>query len=179
MSETRYFKVLGSSHQEGDVNYEKGKVVETTRDLVAMFGRNKFRPCNKKGKPIDDDEELDEAEDLEKEAEEGDLAANKKGKKTAGNKNKDPDSTHSESPEGVSEDSGESKTAYEPVKSSLGDDVTEEFGPKVVEADLAVVKKGKNFFIVDRDIPDQSLNGDEELHSKKAVEAALAKKLAK
>ena len=38
----RLFRVLGGSHDEGGKIYQKGEQVASDRDLVSMFGRNKF-----------------------------------------------------------------------------------------------------------------------------------------
>lgn len=157
-AKVRYFKVLGGNHAEGEKIYEVGKIVETTRDLIAMFGANKFKETNKKGRVLDPDE--DDATDLS-EAEEKPAAQESSEAKSEAN------------PKGTEADTN--ATQVEKIESKLGEDVSDQFGAVVSENDLAVVSKGKKFFVVDRDDPDAALNGDEELTSKKAVNVFVDK----
>lgn len=158
----RYFKVLAGNHQEGDTTYEKGKIVETTRNLTEMFGPNRFKETNSKGRVInaDDDDELeDDTTDL-------DTAAEKPAKKKASEESNEQDPKRSDA-------DSDAKTV-EKIESTLGDDVSDKFTQEVSDNDLAVVHKGKKYFVVDRDEPNSPLNSKEELTSKAAVEEFVA-----
>lgn len=168
MSEKRYFKVLGASHQEGERNFAKGKIVETERDLVAMFGANKFRETTKKGRPLHvEDEDEDEVTDLENDE---DKPASKKSSKET-KKATDAGDSKGETPQSDAESNA---PEYESIQSKLGEDVSEQFGGvKLMEQSLAVVHKGKEYHVVDRDTPDGALNGDAKLTSKAKVQEFL------
>lgn len=167
----RYFRVLNGQYEPRGINarrYNKGEVVPSTIDLVKEFGSNRFREVNAKGRAIGDadisDEEIaddeDAVTDLENESAREETKAPKKSKKDA----------KSEVPQGSddakSEDEPAESSDDDKIESSLGEDVTSEFPENVRDNDLAVVKKGKKYFVVDRDTPDTALVGKDKKEPK-------------
>ena len=159
-SKVRYFKVLGGNHSEAGITYKKGQIVPTTRDLREMFGANMFKETTKKGRSIGDEDDEDEDDvatiPLTDEQE---------------NATKKISEVESKADAGPGEKKGES---VEKIESKLGDDVSENFSSAVSDNDLAVVKRGKHFFVVDRDAPNAALNKTEVLNSEKEVEKFVA-----
>jgi hypothetical protein len=145
--------------------YNKGQIVPTNKDLVKAFGTQMFQETNKKGREIDPDEvEADDAPVQLEDARETQAA--EKTSKDA-----------SEASPAGSDDASDAD-AVEKVESSLGDDVSDKFPAKVVENDLAVLKKGKHYFVVDRDDPESPLKdgkNEVELNSHKDVVAFVEK----
>lgn len=163
----RYWKVKGANHSalNGEI-YEKGQIVPTEIDLVAQFGKNKFKEVTKKGRPIGEEDDDEEEEDEEAEVLDDAAASDKKvaSKET---------SKESKEATPAGDDEGESveSDAPELVKSTLGDDVTDHFDKETTsDMNLAVVKKGKRYHVVDKDEPNKDLSAEEKLENKAAVE---------
>lgn len=163
----RFFKVLGGNHQEGEKTYERGKIVKTDRDLVKMFGSNTFLETDSRGRPLTTAEEDAEVTDLDNDEETAPV------KKTSKDAKKAAVAEESEGEKAENDDKQESEPV-EKLASKLGEDVTALFGNKVAENAMGVIKKGKAFFVVDRDTPDVPMNKDKALTSVKQVEAFLA-----
>jgi len=161
----RYFKVLCGNVNVDGKTYEKGQVVPTEKDLVKAFGANMFKETNKKGQVVDPSDD-DEDGEVVKLGDEGETNAPVKSKQETN----DADLAGS--------DDASDADKVEKVESSLGDDVSDKFPAKIVENDLAVLKKGKHYFVVDRDDPETPLKdgkNEVELNNKDDVNAFVDK----
>lgn len=170
------FRVKESKHSEGDRTYAKGEVVETERDLVALFGNTKF-------------EELGDEEPPEVKAKRKRMEERRKKEEEAAAEDDATPSGATDDPirvEGkqrpreagtgrvLDKDNVHDNVDPEEAVSKLGDDVSDEY-PKAKEADLLVLQRGKNFYVADKDDPDRALN--EEPLSKGKLGTYLSKQL--
>lgn len=155
------FVLLASSHNQDGKTYKKGDRIESDVDLVALFGKDKFRRAGVKYVEIEDEEEEElgeeEAKPVKKPAAKAADETKKSSKKSA-KKVKE-------------EDTEEEDAEAEKVESKLGDDVTSKY-PRASSADLLILKKGKKLFIADKDDPDTALNEDP-IHTDEELNEAL------
>lgn len=134
-SKIRHFEVLAGSHIEGSKEYNKGETVPCGRDLVAIFGDNKFKEVFPVAAPV----EAPKKNDTQPPADTGAKS----------------DAKSDDAPEGG--DKGKLDHPDDTGRSELGENVTKSF-PKAVEADLQVFKKGVWHYVVDPADPAEALN---------------------
>jgi len=150
MGKVRAFKLNGGTHEQEGTMYRRGQVIKTELDLIAMFG-DKFVEVHPSTPSATPAPLIDPATE--------DLAAVQAAAKVA-----------------PGENAAEKAREVEKVTSVLGEDVSDQFPSDISDNDFAVIKKGKKFFLVDRDLPDEAVNKEEVLRSPEEVlEFAKAK----
>lgn len=172
------FRLLGGSHVEGEKVYRRGDIVQTSRNLVSMFGRGNFELVRDpsilptKAPRLDEDpgptktlkqmeeeqKKLRAEEDARLEAEVLEEVKKEQAKEAAN----DPGAMKL-----YEEETGQKDNPQEDTEPDFGEDVTELF-PDAMKAEFFVFQKDKLFFVVETDSPTKPIH-EEPLKSKKAV----------